>query len=309
MEGICSVLHYLRVGERQLPGRKARAGNLAAMGSLLALASSALWGTADFLAGNLSKRYKALAVTGVSQGFGLLFGIFAIVIQGSFIAPDLSWSGYFLPGIVAGIAGFIGLTAFYTGLATGRMGVVSPISSLSVLIPLVVALSKGERPTQFQVIGIIIAILGAFLASGPEIRGGFSLKPIIYAVIAAIGFGTALTFIAIGAKVDSLHTMTAMRCASVFICILLAVGYKTTGNFPISLLPQLAFIGIADFLANLLLGIATTQGLVSVAMVLGSLFPIVTVLLAFKFLHERLHPIQYLGIAAALTGVVFISVL
>ena len=279
------------------------------MGSLLALASSILWGTADFLAGNLSKRFKALAVTGVSQGFGLLFGLIAIAIQGKFIAPDLSWSGYFLPGVVAGVAGFIGLTAFYTGLATGRMGVVSPISSLSVLIPLIVALSQGERPSTMQVAGIVIAIFGAFLASGPEIRGGFPIKPIIYAVIAALGFGTALTFIAIGAKVDSLHTMTAMRCASVFICVLLALRFRTTGNFPLALLPQLIFIGIADFLANLLLGIATTQGLVSVAMVLGSLFPIITVLLAFKFLHERLHRVQYLGIGAALTGVIFISVL
>ena len=114
------------------------------MGSLLALVSSFLWGTADFLAGNLSKKHKALAVTGVSQTFGLLFGVISIAIGGSFIAPNLSTSGYFLPGVIAGISGFIGLTAFYTGLATGRMGVVSPISSLSVLIPLFVALADGE---------------------------------------------------------------------------------------------------------------------------------------------------------------------
>ena len=113
------------------------------MGSLLALFSSLLWGTADYLAGNLSKRFKALAVTGVSQVFGLLFGLAAILIASDFIEPNLSMDGYFLPGVIAGIAGFIGLTAFYTGLATGRMGVVSPISSLSVLIPLIFALAQG----------------------------------------------------------------------------------------------------------------------------------------------------------------------
>jgi drug/metabolite transporter (DMT)-like permease len=277
------------------------------MGSLLALLSSVLWGTADYLAGNLSKRFKALAVTGVSQVFGLIFGVSAILLFSDFISPNLSMDGYFLPGIIAGIAGFIGLTAFYTGLATGRMGVVSPISSLSVVIPLVFALSQGERPTSTQTLGIVIAIAGAFLASGPEVKNGLPIKPLLYALVAALGFGTALTFIAVGSETDSLHTMTAMRCASVTICVLIALRYRTIGGFSKRELPLLIFIGVADFLANFLLGVATTKGLVSIAMVFGSLFPIVTILLAYKFLHERLHRVQYIGIVAALSGVILIA--
>jgi drug/metabolite transporter (DMT)-like permease len=277
------------------------------MGSLLALLSSVLWGTADYLAGNLSKRFQALAVTGVSQAFGLVFGISAILLLSDFISPNLSMNGYLLPGIIAGIAGFIGLTAFYTGLATGRMGVVSPISSLSVVIPLVFALSQGERPTTTQTIGIMVAIAGAFLASGPEVKNGLPIKPLVYALVAALGFGTALTFIAIGSETDSLHTMTAMRCASVTICVLIALRYRTIGGFSKKELPLLIFIGVADFLANFLLGVATTKGLVSIAMVFGSLFPVVTILLAYKFLHERLQRVQYIGIFAALSGVVLIA--
>ncbi|MEY3169255.1 MAG: hypothetical protein RL421_498 [Actinomycetota bacterium] len=277
------------------------------MGSLLALLSSVLWGTADYLAGNLSKRFQALAVTGVSQAFGLVFGISAILLLSDFISPNLSMNGYLLPGIIAGIAGFIGLTAFYTGLATGRMGVVSPISSLSVVIPLVFALSQGERPTTTQTIGIMVAIAGAFLASGPEVKNGLPIKPLVYALVAALGFGTALTFIAIGSETDSLHTMTAMRCASVTICVLIALRYRTIGGFSKKEFPLLIFIGVADFLANFLLGVATTKGLVSIAMVFGSLFPVVTILLAYKFLHERLQRVQYIGIFAALSGVVLIA--
>lgn len=277
------------------------------MGSLLALLSSVLWGTADYLAGNLSKRFKAIAVTGVSQSFGLLFGVVCILLFADFIEPNLSMGGYFLPGVIAGIAGFIGLVAFYTGLATGRMGVVSPISSLSVVIPLVFALAQGERPTATQTIGIIIAISGAFMASGPEVRNGLPIKPLMFALIAAIGFGTALTFIAIGSETDSLHTMTAMRVASVSICILLALRFRTVGGFAKNNIPLLIFIGVADFLANFLLGVATTKGLVSVAMVFGSLFPVVTILLAYKFLHERLQKVQYVGIAFAIGGVILIA--
>jgi drug/metabolite transporter (DMT)-like permease len=281
------------------------------MGSLLALLSSFLWGTADYLAGNLSKKYRALAVTGVSQFFGLLFGVTVIAIGtqfGSpFLKPTLDWDGYFVAGVIAGISGFIGLLAFYSGLATGRMGVVSPISSLSVLIPLTVAYAQGERASTLQAVGISVALLGAFLASGPEIKGGLPIKPLIFAVIAAFGFGGALTFIAIGAKIDSMHTMTSMRVASVTVCIAIAILFRTIGGFSITVFPLLIFIGIADFLANFFLGVATTKGLVSVALVLGSLFPIVTALLAFKFLHERLHKVQYLGIFFAILGVCLIS--
>jgi uncharacterized membrane protein len=79
------------------------------------------------------------------------------------------------------------------------------------------------------------------------------------------------------------------------------------GGFTKKEYPSLIFIGVADFLANVLLGVACTKGLVSIAMVLGSLFPIATALLAFKFLRERLQKVQYVGIALAVAGVALIS--
>ena len=72
-------------------------------------------------------------------------------------------------------------------------------------------------------------------------------------------------------------------------------------------IPLLIGIGVSDFLANLLLGVATTKGLVSIAMVLGALYPIATAVLAFAFLHERLHKVQYIGIVLAVGGVAVIS--
>jgi drug/metabolite transporter (DMT)-like permease len=278
------------------------------MAAILALFSSVLWGTADYLAGNLTKRFKAIAVTGVSQAFGLVTGIVLVIVTGSFVAPNLSWNGYFLPAAGAGIAGFFGLVSFYSGLATGRMGVVSPISTLSAVIPLSVAIISGERPTSIQVLGMGIALLGAFCASGPDIVKGLPIKPLLYGLGAALGFGIALAFMAQGSKTSSLMTMTSMRVVSVSMCIFLALRFRTVGGFRVSDLKILVIIGITDFAANLMLGVATTKGLVSVAMVFGALFPIVTSLLAFKFLNERLHKVQYLGILFAVAGVSLISI-
>ena len=277
------------------------------MASMLALLSSLLWGTADFFGGNLTKKYKALAVTGVSQSFGLMFGLVIVLVTSSWFAPTLSWNNYFLPGVLAGTLGFIGLTAFYAGLATGRMGVVSPISSLSALIPLTVAFINGEKPSTVQLIGMAVALTGAFCASGPEIKGGISLRPLVYALIAAFGFGTAITFIAQGSKSSAIMTMTTMRFTTFLIASALFAKYKTTGGFSKKDIPILIGIGGADFFGNVLLGIATTKGLVSLAVVLGSLFPIVTALLAYKLLHERLHKFQYLGIIFAVSGIIIIS--
>ena len=277
------------------------------MASFLALFSSLLWGTADFFGGKLTKKYKSLAVTGVSQSFGLLFGLVIMLITSSWFAPTLSWSNYFLPGVFAGTLGFVGLVAFYAGLATGRMGVVSPISSLSALIPLTVAFINGEKPSGVQLTGMAVALLGAFCASGPEIKDGISIRPLVYAVIAAFGFGGAITFIAQGSKSSAIMTMTTMRFTTFIIALVLFAKYKTAGGFSKKDIPILIGIGGADFFGNLLLGVATTKGLVSLAVVLGSLFPIVTALLAYKLLHERLHKLQYLGIGIAILGVVIIS--
>jgi hypothetical protein len=277
------------------------------MASLLALLSSAMWGTADFFAGRLSKKHNPFAVLGFSQVYGLLVGIFIVVVSGSYQGKALGFDGYLIPGALAGLFGYIGLACLYEGLSTGHMGVVSPISSLSTVIPLAYALITGDVLSAITLLGVVIAIIGVFCASGPELSQGLPIKPLLLALGAAAGFGLALTFIAIGSQSSALLTMVSMRATTFFVTISLAIKFKTTGNFDKKAMPLLFFIGAADFIANLLLGIATTKGLVSVAMVFGSLYPIATAVLAYKFLHERLHKVQYVGIALAVAGVSIIS--
>ncbi len=275
------------------------------MSALLATLSSLLWGSADFLGGHLSKRFKAFAVTGASQAFGLLTALLMILYSRHWVAPTLH--NYFLPGVAAGLLGFFGLISYYSGLSTGQMGVVAPISSLSAVIPLVYAFSRGESPRTIQTIGMVIALVGGFCASGPEIAKGLPIKPLLFGVGAALGFGSALVFMARGSAHNPLMTMATMRFSTVSICLIVALVAKTHGGFARSDLTTLIAIGVMDFLANYFLGVATTKGLLSIAMVLGSLFPIVTSILAFAILKERLHPVQYLGVLFAVVGVACIS--
>jgi drug/metabolite transporter (DMT)-like permease len=278
------------------------------MASLLALLSSLLWGSADYQAGNLSKRHPVMVVLGINQAFGLIVGLALVAISGEWIAPSLSSEGYFINGVLAGLCGYAGLLCLYAGLSTGRMGVVSPISSLSVLLPLAFAIIIGNESLSLPLtLGVVAAVLGGFFASGPEVSQGLPLKPVLLALGAAAGFGTALTFMSIGSGDSALLTMTTMRTTTLIVTSGYFIHRRNFGGVTLRDMPLLAAIGASDFAANLLLGIATTKGLVSLAMVLGSLYPIATAVLAFFFLKERLHKVQYIGIVLAVGGVAVIS--
>ena len=273
------------------------------MASLLALLSAALWGSSDFEGGRISKRYPAISVLGATQLISLIFGT-ALVFA---VGETQITSKIFLAGAAAGLFGYLGLVCLYAGLSTGRMGVVSPISSLSVLIPMSFALIGGESLTTWKAIGCALAILGGFLTSGPEFSQGVSLKPLLLAAGAAVGFGTALTFMAIGAEEAPILTMVCMRIATAFVTIAIAIKKRGFGGLGKQNLPSLIFVGIADFAANAALGLAVNIGPVAISMVLGALYPVFTVLLAFFILHERLHKAQYFGGIAAVAGVALIS--
>jgi drug/metabolite transporter (DMT)-like permease len=181
------------------------------MSTLFALLAALTFGTIDYIGGHQSKKYKVVAVSGGAVVFGLFFGILMLVITHTWEAPTFSTDGYFVSGILAGTIGFLGLNAFFAGLSTGKMGVVSAISSLSTIIPVSIAIITGEKPHAIVLLGMVIAIVGGFMSSGPEIKGGVGAKPILYGIVAAILFGAGVYFMTHGAKSNVLLTMTTIR--------------------------------------------------------------------------------------------------
>ena len=273
------------------------------MPALLALLSSVLWGTADFLGGTLSRRRAVLAVVAASQVCGFVVMVVVALAVRAW-TPDLAW----LPWAVgASLSGFTGLVLFYGALARGTMGIVSPIASLGVLVPLAVGLLGGEVPAPLQYLGIVLAVVGIVLASGPELSGQASLQPVLMALGSALMFGISLTCIAKGSATSVLMTMTGMRATSTLIALVLLLAVRSSGGLVVRDVPMLVAIGAFDVLANVSYGAASTLGLLAVVAVLGSLYPVVTVLLAWWVHHERLRPVQYAGVVTALLGVAAIS--
>jgi drug/metabolite transporter (DMT)-like permease len=273
------------------------------MAAVLALMSSLVWGTADFLGGTLSRRRHPVAVLGGSQPFGLITALVAAVALG-----QLQWGGPAMSnGIVAGLFGLFGLICFYTALATGRMGIVSPISSLGVVIPLAIGLLAGDQPRPMQMLGVVVAIIGVVLASGPELSGGAPIRPVVLSLLAALFFGAGVYFMAAGGKANPAMTVVMMRVTQVGLLLALALALRTVGGLARSDIPLLGLTGFLDASANVLYTSAAAIGLLSLVSVLGSLFPVVTVLLAWWVHRERLQPVQYAGIAFTVMGVAAIT--
>lgn len=269
----------------------------------LALLSSGLWGTADFLGGTVSRARPVVAVVAGSQLAGLLLMLIVATVTRSWGSPP----DYLIWAAIASLSGVSALAAFYSALAIGHMGVVSPITATGVVVPLAAGLATGQAPAPWQAGGIVLAIGGVVLASGPEIRGAAGRRPVVLALAAAVLFGVTLTALARGAESSAVMTVTAMRGISVPLCVLVAVLIGRPGTLKASVSPAIAIVGIFDVTANLTFALASETGVPAVVAVLGSLYPVVTVLLAWWLHHERLSGMQYGGVAAALAGVALIA--
>jgi drug/metabolite transporter (DMT)-like permease len=133
------------------------------------------------------------------------------------------------------------------------------------------------------------------------------VRPVVLAGVAAVGFGCVLFAMDRGARVSLLSTLWGMRLTSLLLYAAVAVARRDLGGIALGSWPTLLFVGLADLGANALFVAASTQGLVSVAAVLGSLYPVVTILLARAVLGERLRAIQNAGVVLALLGVVAVA--
>jgi drug/metabolite transporter (DMT)-like permease len=246
-----------------------------------------------------------MAVMRTTQGLAFV-GLVVVAAA----AGELGATGYLPWGLAGGFIGVVSLSCFYAALAGGTMGVVAPIAATGAIVPVAVGFAQGESPTIAQGIGIVIALVGVVLASGPErsVDATSMRKPLLMAAVAALGFGAALVTVAEGGEHSVVMTLVVMRGVNAVVAsILLALFVRSAVEPRRSDLPALAVISATDAGANGMYALAAGMSLVSVTAVLGSLYPAVTVLLAWRFHQERLRRIQVVGVVLTLVGVAFLA--
>jgi drug/metabolite transporter (DMT)-like permease len=282
----------------------------------LALASGLSWGTADFLGGLMTRRIGVLPVMAIAQGAGLVFtGVLILVIGDP--PPE---TRYLLFGVAGGLTGAVGLAALYQGLAIGPMSVVAPAASLSVMVPVLIGLGTGDRPSALQWAGMACAIVGIVLAAResdatdiegheePPSRRGWFGPGLLYALTAALFLG--LLVASLDAAGDGSATWAAfmVRATSVPLIVAAALIWRRHERMPTRKeTGTLVVVGAFDNLANVLFALAAQTGMLALVSVLGSLYPVSTVLLARGFLHERMSRLQTVGVVTAFVGVGLIA--
>lgn len=277
---------------------------------LISLLASALWGGADFIGGLVTKRHGVLAVVAFVEGAGLVGIAVLLAISGESLPP----SSDLVNAAIAGLCGVTGLALFYQALSIGTMSIVAPVSSCGAAIPAVYGVATGDPMSLVLGLGILVAMVGIILASleaeheGVEqVRAGEGSRlALVLAGLSAFGFGGYFIFFDRATGDSVLWSLATAR--SVPLAVLVVVIAVRRIPLPRGRDAQaLVLAGLTDAGATGLYGIALTKGALSVVSVVGSLYPVTTVLLARVVLGERVRAIQAAGIVLALTGVALIA--
>lgn len=278
---------------------------------VFALAAAILYGVSDF-AGGLASRRLSVWPVGFLACLGAFAGsvLIALTHSGDPTTEDLTW------GLIAGIGSGSGTAFLYRGLASGRMGVVAPVSAVgAVLVPLLVGLLAGERPDLLAWVGIVLALPGIWLVSSEEgtvdgsaERTDGGVPGLLDGVLAGIGFG--LLFAALGQVSDTAgYWPLAVNQGSSVVFMALAAVLLGGNPLPrrreelVGLVP-----GVLATMAVLFFILATHHGFLSLAAVITSLYPAFTVLLAIVVLREHVHRAQAVGLALCALTIVCVSV-
>ncbi len=277
------------------------------MGPAFALGSSLSFGVADFFGGTTSRRIGTLQFIFCTQ-------LIAVVLAGALVAI----SAQPVPPVAtvaaaagAGLGMTVALAAFFQAMVVGTMSVVAPISATGVIVPIIAGVAGGERPGAPQAVGIVAAIIGVVFASrAPRehrrkaVESGFGL-----ALLAALGSGLMLWLMAPASRHGVPWALLIARAVPAII-LAAAVSIRRASLRP-AFESRNAWITVASALLGFsgigLYALATLHGQLVIVSVLASMYPAVTMLLAYRVLGERLHGVQQLGIAAVLGGVVLLS--
>lgn len=273
---------------------------------LLALFTALAYGLANYLAPLLTRKHPLAAVLLVGQTVGVLgAGVFLLATHPA--APD---GHHVLLGLAAGVCNGVALGFLYPAAAKGPLSIVIPLSAVGGVVPVLVAISEGERPSGLQVVGLPLAVIGVVLAASRKreaVGTGASARTIGLTLVSVLGFGGFLTFLGKASAQGPEWAIFLSRASLITCTTAVVLATRPPVRVPRAALPSLAVPGLLLLLGTIAYAEATTRGLVSVVAMLATLNPVVTVALAVLLLGERLARRQQVGVATVLFGVLLLA--
>lgn len=267
------------------------------------LTAMGTWGISDFIGGVGSRRTNAFLFAAIGHVAAMsLMGVSALLARAPFPGrANLLWA------LLAGSVGGVSLALFYRALASGKMGLAAPVAAvLSAAIPALVTAFTEGFPGHRRLLGFVLAAIGVWLISrtedSPSRPQGLGL-----AVIAGCGFAGFYLCIHQTGSASALWIAVISRGASLLVTLAMVLAGGSLRALPAPVLGFAILAGCLDISGSALFVRAQQAGRLDVAVVLSSLYPAITVLLARIFLQEHFSRARTVGMLATLLSVPMIA--
>ena len=274
---------------------------------VLGVLAAIAYGVGDFAGGVASRRRNAVTVLLYSYPVGavlmtLLLPFFPGTITGRVV----------LFGVLGGAAGLVGVMLMYSLMTIAPMNVISPVTAvLAAIVPVVVGVVIGERPKLLAWLGIALGLVAVVLVSRTREdhpHGRVPMRVITLAVLSGLGFGAYFVLLARAGHHSGLWPLVVSRISSALLILPIAAARSSIVRMGGRTLAIAVLAGLCDAGANMFFLLASRHGLLSVASVLTSLYPAVTVILAMSLLREHATTAQRAGLVLAGASVVLITI-
>jgi len=285
------------------------------MGILCGLLAALCWGLGDYLITQLTRRVGTTRAMTYIQPLSLLIWITLLALQ--FRAPEGGVAIWAI-AIGTGVCHVAGLALVYRAFEVGTLSLVSPISSSFAVVTALLALATGERPPALALAGaglLFIGIVFATRSPGESTPGGAKLTGIPEALGSAVGFGAMfwLFYFFVQPELGYIWPLIVLKMlASSSSLIARTRTDEPPADRPKSSLSKIWLLAIGAAVADTAAWLAyiwgTSTVYATVVTALASLFSVVTILLAWVLLKERLAVNQWVGVAVVLTGVFLVSI-
>ncbi|MBC2709770.1 MAG: DMT family transporter [Desulfosarcina sp.] len=269
------------------------------------LCSALAWGAGDFAGGFASRRGNALTVVLFSQ---ILGGILLTCLTPLFAekAPD---TRQLLFGILAGAFGVLGLVGLYKGLASGRMGLVAPLSAMvTAVIPIGFSFVLEGLPGTLLMFGLAAAMVAVWLLSSPGGDMRIQKGELRLSLLAGLGFGLFFIMMDHASGQAVLWPLLASKIGAVTVMFLILTLTRQLAAPPKGQVGFIVLAGILDTAGTAAFTVAAHLGRLDISTVLASLYPASTIMLAWLVFRESLDRRQWFGVAIACVALVLIAI-
>jgi drug/metabolite transporter (DMT)-like permease len=275
---------------------------------VLGIFVAAAFGAGDFLGGRASQRASTPAVLLISQAVAAVGALVVSVI----VSADVA-SSDIVNGCLAGALNVGGLGLLYLGLATGRMGVVAPVTAVvAAIVPVTYGLLEDDAPSAAVLIGVALAIVaGALIGmTRDEHSHAGTARALTIAAVAGAGLGGSFIFYAKTSDASGMWPLLCARLVAVVLVVMAVAIARARGPVTLPLgsdRVMAAGAGLLDITAATLILVAVREGYIVEVAPVASLAPAMTVLLAWWLLKEHVSRLQLVGLGVALAGLALIA--